>query len=128
MWRLSFNLPGNGWKIKRDWLLLLFDQSHGWSTPTNKNSIRSHFCISKTARYVFHNSESLVLLRLENIWGGASIKNLLKITVLQILFLYYYNRFIFWRHIFGSKWRGWLYTETLSCWYFDGLIYGRGWY
>ena len=45
---------------------------------------------------VFHNSEPLSLLRLKNSWREALISvDLLKITLLHILFAYFYNGVIF---------------------------------
>ena len=45
---------------------------------------------------VFHNLGPLNWLRLKNIWGGVLISvDLLKITLLLIFFLYFYNRLIF---------------------------------
>ena len=45
---------------------------------------------------LFHNSIPLVSLRLKNTWGGAlNLVDLLKIALLYIFFLYFYNGFIY---------------------------------
>ena len=76
-------------------------------------------------RDVYHNSGPLASLKLKNTWGGALISvDLLQITLLHILFLYFYIGLIFGEALY----LGGLYKESLFCQFFDGLIYEGGLY
>ena len=73
-----------------------------------------YYLTANKTRNVFHNSGPLSLLRLKNSWRGALISvDLLKITLLHILFVYFYNRLIF---------RG-AYIRNYFC--VSGFIYGK---
>ena len=55
-----------------------------------------YYLTANKTREVFHNSEPLSLLRLKNSWREALTSvDLLKITLLHILFAYFYNGVIF---------------------------------
>ena len=73
-----------------------------------------YYLTANKTRDVFHNSGPLSLLRLKNSWRGALISvDLLKITLLHILFVYFYNGLIF---------RG-AYIWNHFC--ISGFIYGK---
>ena len=57
----------------------------------------SFYCLTANkTRDVYHNSGPLASLRLKNTWGGALISvDILKITLLHIFFLYFYEGLIY---------------------------------
>ena len=74
-----------------------------------------YYLTANKTRDVFHNSEPLSLLRLKNSWREALISvDLLKITLLHILFAYFNNGIIF-REAYIRNYfcvSGFIYGET----------------
>ena len=92
---------------------------------TQERGTEYYYVTANKTRDVFYDSGPLNSIKLENTWGGALISvDVFKITFLYILFLYFYNGFIFgvgevvyMRNHFcvsiliGFKLRAWLYDE-----------------
>ena len=92
---------------------------------TQERGTEYYYVTANKTRDVFYDSGPLNSIKLENTWGGALISvDVFKITFLHILFLYFYNGFIFGvgevvyirNHfcvsiLIGLKLRVWIYDE-----------------